>query len=105
MARYDIYCNPGRSKAVIPYLVDIQSNVISGLATRIVVPARPMSRFKSLKMPADLFPIIRVKGKDYFLDMPQLGAIPANELKNTVGSAQPHHLEIQTALDRTFGAY
>ncbi|TFW16866.1 hypothetical protein E4L98_22295 [Duganella callida] len=48
MGRFDIFANPGRNRSNIPYLVDVQSNVISGLATRIVVPLRPLSAFSSM---------------------------------------------------------
>lgn len=105
MARFDIYCNPGKNKNNIPYLIDLQSNVISGLATRVVVPLRAMAAFSAETLPADLFPIITVDGVDYFLDTPQLGAIPLSELKVKAGSAQAHQFDIQTALDRVFGAY
>lgn len=105
MGRFDIYCNPGKNKNNIPYLLDVQSNVISGLSTRVVIPLRALGGFASLKLPADLFPIITVDGADYFLDTPQLGAIPLSELKVKVGSAQAHQFDIQTALDRVFGAY
>lgn len=105
MARFDIYENPGRNKGNIPYLIDIQSNVISGLATRIAIPLRTLTMFSSLALPGDLFPPIEVNGIRHFLDTPQMGAIPLNELKVKVGSAGPHQFEIQTALDRVFGAY
>ena len=105
MARFDIYRNPGRNRAGIPYLIDVQSNVISGLATRIVIPLRTLAAFSALALPDDLFPIITVDGLDHFLDTPQLGAIPLSELKVAVGSAQQHQFAIQTALDRVFGAY
>jgi toxin CcdB len=105
MARFDIYDNPGRNKANIPYLVEVQSNVISGLATRIVIPLRQMAGFAKLTLPSDLFPLIAIDGKDYLLDTPQLGAIPSSELKVRVGSAQDYRSEIQAALDRVFGSY
>lgn len=105
MGRFDIYSNPGRNKASIPYLIDVQSNVISGLSTRVVVPLRSLAGFSSVILPRDLFPIITVAGTDYFLDTPQLGAIPSLELKAKVGSAQAYQFDIQTALDRVFGAY
>lgn len=105
MARFDIYDNPGKNKASIPYLVDVQSNVISGLATRIVIPLRAMAGFSSLVLPADLFPIISVNGEDYFLDTPQMGAIPLSEVKVKIGTAKAYQFDIQTALDRVFGAY
>jgi hypothetical protein len=62
MGRFDIYRNPGKNKESIPYLVDVQSNVISGLSTRIVVPLRTLAKFSALDLPADLFPIIAVNG-------------------------------------------
>ncbi|KQV42885.1 hypothetical protein ASE26_02950 [Duganella sp. Root198D2] len=105
MARFDIYVNPGRNHRNIPYLVDVQSNVISGLATRIVVPLRPLAGFSSSALPPDLFPIIQIDGGDYVLDTPQLGAIPLAELKSRVASARDSQFVIQAALDRVFGAY
>lgn len=105
MARFDIYSNPGKNRKSVPFLVDIQSNVISGLATRVVVPLRPLATFASLSLPGDLFPLIAIDGVDHFLDMPQMGAIPSTELKSKVGSAQAHQFAIQSALDRVFGAY
>ena len=105
MARFDIYDNPGRTKANIPYLVEVQSNVISGLATRIVIPLRHLAAFSKLTLPSDLFPLIAIDGKEYLLDTPQLGAIPSSELKVRVGSAQDYRFEIQAALDRVFGSY
>lgn len=105
MARFDIYDNPGRNQKNVPFLLDVQSNVISGLATRIVIPLRPLSLFSSIKMPSDVFPIIVVSGVSYFLDTPQLGAIPLSELKSKAGSARNQQTDIQQALDRVFGAY
>jgi toxin CcdB len=66
MGRFDIYRNPGRNKASIPYLIDVQSNVISGLSTRIVAPLRSLAGFSAVVLPPDLFPIISVEGSDYF---------------------------------------
>jgi toxin CcdB len=105
MARFDIYDNPGRNKASIPYLVDVQSNVISGLATRIVIPLRQLAGFSKVTLPPDLFPLITIDGTELFLDTPQLGAIPSSELKVRIGSAQDYRTEIQDALDRVFGSY
>ena len=105
MARFDIYDNLGRNKASIPYLVEVQSNVISGLATRIVIPLRAVAGFSKFTLPADLFPVIAVNGTDYFVDTPQLGAIPSSELKVRIGSAKDYRFEIQAALDRVFGSY
>jgi len=105
MARFDLYRNPGRNTETIPYLMEVQSNVISALATRIVVPLRTFGGLSKLALPADLFPIIAVDGVEHFLDTPQMGAIALSELKIKAGSARQYQGDIQTALDRVFGAY
>jgi len=105
MARFDIFRNPGKNQLKAPYLLDVQSNVVSGLATRVVIPLRQLTEFSTVAPPIDLFPIIAVNGADYYLDAPQLGAILARELKTKVGSALHQQSEILGALDRLFGAY
>jgi toxin CcdB len=105
MSRFDIFANPGKNRHNIPYLVDVQSNVISGLGTRVVVPLRPLSTFPSMALPTDLFPIIAVNGEDHVMDTPQLGAFPLSELKINVASGGAYQFEIQSALDRLLGAY
>jgi toxin CcdB len=105
MSRFDIFANPGKNRRTIPYLVDVQSNMISGLATRIVVPLRPLPAFSSMTPPPDIFPVIAVNGEDYVMDTPQLGAIPSSELRVHIASAHAFQFEIQSALDRLFGAY
>lgn len=105
MARFDVYANTGKSKKTTPFLIDVQSNVISGLATRIVIPLRSLNAFKNVEAPEDLFPTILVNGKKYLLDTPQLAAIPSQELKEKVGTAAVSQTAILNALDRVFGAY
>lgn len=105
MARFDIYRNPGKNSAGIPFLLDVQSNVISGLATRVVIPLRALGGWSVHELPADLFPSLTVAGIDCFLDTPQLGAIPVKELKTKIGTAHEQQGQIQAALDRVFGAY
>jgi toxin CcdB len=105
MARFDIFRNPGKNQLKVPYLLDVQSNVVSGLTTRVVIPLRPLVELSAVAPPADLFPTIMVNGVEYYLDTPQLGAILVRELKTKVGSALHQQSEILAALDRLFGAY
>lgn len=105
MARFDVYRNPGRNRETIPYLLEVQSNVISALASRIVIPLRTLDGFGDVTLPTDLFPLIEFDGALHFLDTPQMAAMPAAELKTCVGTLQARQADIQTALDRVFGAY
>ncbi|MBI1892373.1 MAG: CcdB family protein [Burkholderiales bacterium] len=105
MARFDIYENPGANKAIAPFLVDVQNDFVQSLATRIVIPLVAIKAIGK-KPPDDVFPLIRVKGKKYYLFTPELAAAPATRLKTLVGSAEVEdRAKIQNALDRIFGGY
>ncbi len=48
MAQFDVYQNPSKTtRNAFPYLVDIQSPVISEIATRIVIPLGRLKSFKN----------------------------------------------------------
>jgi hypothetical protein len=36
MARFDVYANPGSHSATTPYLLDVQSDLLDGLDSRMV---------------------------------------------------------------------
>ncbi|WP_396267386.1 CcdB family protein [Ideonella sp.] len=38
MARFDVYANPGSHAKTTPFLVDVQSDLLDGLDTRMVIP-------------------------------------------------------------------
>lgn len=78
MARFDVFHNTGRSKLNTPYLLDIQSDHLEALGTRVVIPLRRSDRVPPLKLPQDLLPLFLIDGVDCLLDVPQLGAIPAS---------------------------
>lgn len=105
MARYDIYRSSGLHQETTPYLVDVQSDHLHGLATRIVIPLRLTCTFPKAVLPTDLTPILQIEGRECFLDTPKLAAIPTQELKELIGSAAIHRDAIRDALDRLYGAY
>jgi toxin CcdB len=105
MARFDVYHTGGRHQLSTPYLLDIQSNHLEALATRIVIPLRRVDHFPAVALPPDLLPVFAIEGIDCLLDVPQLAAIPLSELKICVTSLAAHQLAITTALDRLFGGF
>ena len=105
MARFDVYRNPGKHIHTTPYLLDVQSNYLQGLAGRVVVPMRAVSRFPRVSLPQDLTPVFLIEGQQCFLDTPQLGAVPAKLLGSSIMSLAAYQDEITEALDRLFGAY
>jgi toxin CcdB len=104
MARFDVFPNPGQRPAV-PYVVDVQGNHLSGLATRVVIPLRRLDSFAPVPLPPDLIPVFTIEGIECMLDTPTLSAIPRNELTQSVTSLLHRQDEIISALDRLFGSW
>jgi toxin CcdB len=99
MAQFDVCRNPRRG--LFPLLLDVQSDLLSELATRVVVPliarkrhgARPLTR---------LNPTARFQGVDYVLVFQELAAIPRSQIGQPVGSLKSRRHELIAALDLLF---
>lgn len=99
MHQFDVYVNPGKAtKTAYPYIVDIQSAIISDIATRIVVPLGKKEHFKNEEMKG-LTPTIEYEGEELLLLVPQIASVPSNTLKHPVGSLSHLRDEIIAALD------
>lgn len=99
MAQFDVYPNPSKtSKAHYPYLVDIQSSLLSDLATRIVMPLGKLSAFGGEAMQG-LTPEISFGDEKLLLLTPQISSVPVKHLKNPVGSLAHFREQIIGALD------
>ena len=105
MARFDVYANAGPHAHHTPYLVDVQSDWLSGLDTRVVVPLRKTADFPSVKLPAQLCPQFEVAGSDCLLETPKLAAVPLRILKSPVASLANEQARIVAALDFLFQGY
>jgi len=102
MARFDVFLNPGAHAATTPYLVDVQSDLMDGLETRVVIPLRRTDNFSTTRLPQDLTPVFVIDGVSCLLETPKLAAVPRRVLKNPVGSLQAEQGRITSALDRLF---
>ena len=99
MAQFDVYPNPSNtSKAQYPYLVDIQSSLLSELATRIVIPLAKRSVFGGEAM-RGLTPEISFADEELLLLTPQVSSVPEKHLRNPVGSLSHFRDQIVGALD------
>lgn len=99
MAQYDVYPNPSqRSHHELPYLVDVQSDLLSGLATRLVMPlSRADARLAN--PPRRLSPRFMVVGEWVSLLPHEAVGLDARLLKQPVASLAAHAGEIRDALD------
>ncbi|GEN28391.1 plasmid maintenance protein CcdB [Halovibrio variabilis] len=96
MARFDVFENEGG----IGYLLDVQSDLLSGLNTRVVVPLLTKS---TAPTPAQrLNPVFSIEGHELVMATQYMAAVPKGELRSGVGSLAEKHDEISVALDMLF---
>ena len=105
VARFDVYPNPGAHASTTPYLLDVQSNLLDGLDSRMVIPLRSLEHFAKVKLPTRLTPVLKINGKDYFVETPKMGAVPNRILKNSTASLSDQQKQITGALDFLFQGY
>jgi toxin CcdB len=105
MARFSIYENTGEHAKTTPFLLDVQTDLLSGLETRVVIPLRKASLYKKVRLPQDLVPIFSIKGSDFALETPKMAAVPARVLTRQVASLVTEQASIVTALDFLFNGY
>ena len=105
MARFDVYANTGGHAATTPYLLDVQSDLLDGLDSRMVIPLRSIEHFPKVKVPTRLTPVLSIEGKDFLLETPKMGAVPRRALKSPVTSLADEQAQITAALDFLFQGY
>ncbi|MCL5427387.1 CcdB family protein [Halomonas sp. NPDC076908] len=99
MAQFDVYPNPSKtSRAYYPYLVDIQSSLLTDLATRIVIPLGNRTAFGGNAMQG-LTPEITFNGQELLLLTPQISSVPEKHIKTPVGTLSHFRSQIVDALD------
>lgn len=105
MARFDVYPNPGAHASTTPYLLDVQSDLLDGLDSRMMIPLRNLEHFPKVKLPTRLTPVLAIKGKDFLLETPKMGAVPQRILKSPVASLAAEQASITAALDFLFQGF
>jgi len=104
MARFEVYRNTGPHTETTPYLLDVQSDLLHGLETRVVVPLRRRDRFPA-PLSERLTPLFTIDGVECFMETPKLAAVPLRLLKNPLASLADRQADITSALDFLFQGY
>jgi toxin CcdB len=100
MAQFDVYRNPyAASAARTPYLLDVQTDFLDRLDTRVVVP---LMRRDAIVAAARLHPAFTVAEAELVMATADLAAVRRSALGNRVGSLADHRDEIVAALDFLF---
>ncbi|MEO5327330.1 MAG: CcdB family protein [Magnetococcus sp. THC-1_WYH] len=99
MPQYDVYQydKPGSRVA---WLVDVQSDLLNALQTRVVIPLYPIECGQ--KLIRGLNPTVELANGVFFLSIAEMAAVHIRELRHPMGSL--HHMrdEIIAAVDLLF---
>jgi toxin CcdB len=96
MGQFDVYAGVGRSNRLV---VDLQSDLLAPIATRIVAPLFQRSETPVL---TELSPPVRIDEREFVVMIPLLASIPVRELQRPVGSLVSDQDAIKRALDALF---
>ncbi len=99
MPQFSVYRNSNpATRNRFPLLVDIQSDLLEPLATRVVIPLTPAIAARTRTM-RSLTPVVQFGGKDYVMLTPQLAGIPARDLGPVAGNLVSERDTIIAAVD------
>jgi toxin CcdB len=99
MGQFDVYRNPRRG--LFPLLLDVQSDLLAQLTTRVVVPLMTLKRYAARPI-SRLNPTATLAGTEYVLVFQELAAIPVSALGNLVASLAPRRAELTAAINLLF---
>jgi toxin CcdB len=99
MTQFSVYRNKNaHTKATFPFLVDVQSDLLEDLQTRVVIPLSKTTALTK-KPVSQLTPILQFEGEAYVLLTPQLAGVARRDLGPATGSLAERRDIILAALD------
>ena len=98
MAQFDVYRNTAPSKSRVPYLLDVQADLLGVLATRVVIPLVKRAAVGD-RVIRHLHVEVVVKGQRLIAVTSELAGIATKSLGARVGSLAGMRSEIVRALD------
>jgi toxin CcdB len=99
MPQFDVYRNRNAAtRGRFPLLLDVQSDLLEPLSTRVVVPLSPVTSARELVM-KQLAPILTIDGKQYVMLTPQLAGVSTRELGQSIENVAAERSTIIAALD------
>ena len=99
MAQFDVYRNANpATRARIPYLLDVQSDLLDPLATRVVAPLCKPELLMG-KLAERLNPVFEVEGIKMAMLTPELAGVSRKILGERVGNLSSERQSIIAALD------
>ncbi|MEW6165356.1 MAG: CcdB family protein [Pseudomonadota bacterium] len=105
MAHLDVYRNPDRrTAAAMPFVVDVQSNLLDNLPGCVVIPLARVDSLETLPI-LRLNPTFSIEGIALVALVQDLASVPRRMLKLPVANLSPQREEILAALDFLFTGF
>ncbi|EJB5271601.1 CcdB family protein [Vibrio parahaemolyticus] len=99
MSQFTLYKNNDKSTAsAYPYFVDVQSELLDSLNTRLVIPLTPIELLDK-KAPSHLCPTIHIDEGDFVILTQQMASVPTKILTTPVNELSTFRNEIIAAID------
>lgn len=100
MQQFDVFRTRGEAARLAPFLVLLQSDLLSGLATVVVAPLRPESLHGGTLN--RLHACVPFQGEPHVMAPEQMVSLPRTALGETVGSLIGHRDVLMSAIDFVF---
>ncbi|SFU90995.1 MULTISPECIES: CcdB family protein [Xenorhabdus] len=100
--QYTVYKNTGNPD--YPYLLDVQSDIIDVLETRLVIPLFPKSNFNG-RIPTRLCPTLNIDGNEYLVMTHEMASIRVSVLGDEMTNVSSHRKPIKDAMDFLFDGF
>lgn len=99
MPQFAVYLNTNpATRADVPYLLDVQIDLLDGLGTRVVVPLYS-ERAMGGRAVGSLMPRFEVEGVSVVMVTPEMAGVPRRALGRQVADLAGQRFEIIAALD------
>jgi toxin CcdB len=104
MAQFDVFENPNEeTNHAVPFLLDVQADLLNALSTRVVVPLIAASAMgKAIK---HLNPQFTIRDTVVFMSTAELAGISVRSMGEKVSSLKDRRHEIIAALDFLFTGF
>jgi toxin CcdB len=105
MAQFDVYLNPQvASREFVPYIVDVQSQLIGQLTTRLVMPLSRVGLGRG-SVPVNLCPVVDIEGESLLLMAHLAAPVTVRALGQPVASLAHLASNITGALDAVISGF
>ncbi|WP_016956077.1 CcdB family protein [Catenovulum agarivorans] len=99
MSQFLLYKNQDKNSAkAYPYFVNVQSDLLNNLDSRIVLPLTPIELLEA-KAPTRLCPVIQINQGDFVILTQQITSVPMQILQEEIADLSAFRDEIINALD------